>query len=81
MSRPDPLPPTSREVHRMTTEFVADRQLVRYSCAICQCCYEDGPDGLRLIHKGDARVAHRGGVLRVEQDDIDPGPDGAPVLH
>lgn len=51
------------ETHVMTTELFAERRTMRYSCPLCQRCMEDGPEGLRIIQKGDPTARHVGGVL------------------
>jgi len=71
--------------HRMDVELIAERAITRYSCPICHRCVEDGPEGLRVVHRGDTEVGHRGGVLSVDHDDEPPGHaagrDAPPLLH
>lgn len=67
--------------HTMDTELITDRQTMRYSCPICQRCIEDGPEGITIVHHGDATVAHRGGALTVSNDDFEQDPPTRPVLH
>jgi len=57
-------------LHFMQTEMVADQQLVRFSCPICERCVESGPDGLRILVRGDTSVRHQGGsvVMGAEVD-------------
>ncbi len=69
------------EVHLWTIELVADQGLVRYSCRSCGRCMEDGPDGLRLLTRGDTEVVHHGGSLSepvVELQQHEPPPT---VMH
>lgn len=72
--------------HRMDVELIAERATTRYSCPICHRCIEDGADGLRIVHRGDTSVGHRGGDITVEHEDDQPhsGPaasDPPPLLH
>lgn len=71
--------------HRMDVELIAERAITRYSCPICHRCVEDGPDGLRIVHRGDTRVGHRGGSIAVDHDEEPsgsaPDPGTPPLLH
>jgi hypothetical protein len=71
----------SLHFHRMDTELIAERRTVRYTCPTCQRCVEDGPDGLRVLHKGDLSVGHRGGSLDIEQDEPAAVVETPPTLH
>jgi hypothetical protein len=68
-------------VHHMDTELITDRQTMRYTCAQCHRCVEDGPEGLRLIHKGDVSVAHSGGQFAIAHLEFEPVPQERPTLH
>lgn len=71
--------------HRMDVELIAERSITRYSCPICHRCVEDGPDGLRIVHRGDTEVGHRGGAIAVDHDEDPPASparrEGPPRLH
>ncbi|MEY8879182.1 MAG: hypothetical protein AB9M60_21910 [Leptothrix sp. (in: b-proteobacteria)] len=68
------------EHHTLHIELIAERQTVRYHCAICERCVEDGPDGLRVLVRGDPLASHSGGSFEmhaeVEQPSAPP-----PMLH
>jgi hypothetical protein len=71
--------------HRMDVESIAERATTRYSCPICHRCVEDGPEGLRIVHRGDTSVGHRGGSIAIDHDDDPPGGaahgESPPRLH
>lgn len=71
--------------HTMDARWIADQMTTRYSCRSCGRCVEDGPEGLRVLVRGDVSAVHRGGVLTVQAEvDADGGdavPAPAPVLH
>ena len=68
-------------LHFMTTELSTDRRTVRYSCAVCDRCVEDGPEGLTVIHKGDSQARHRGGSIGLQQPEVSQDLPTRPVLH
>jgi hypothetical protein len=65
---------TPENVHTMEVERLQDQQTTRYTCPVCQRCVEDGPDGLRVLFRGDVDARHRGGRFRVDVDAVEPGP-------
>lgn len=71
-----------RELHVMRAALDEDRQTMRYTCIACDRCVEDGPEGLRVLSRGDTEAVHQGGSLmgvglEVEAD-LPPTP---PTLH
>ncbi len=67
--------------HTMETSWIEDRQVSRYTCRSCARCVEDGPDGLRVLVRGDQTASHRGGVFAAEVElEIEADPL-ARVLH
>lgn len=73
-----------REVHVMTATLSDDGRTVRYTCTRCARCIEDGPDGLKVLARGDHGARHRGGQAAPEVRDIDADDAAAappPVLH
>jgi hypothetical protein len=55
---------------------------MRYTCALCHRCIEDGPDGLKVLHRGDPNARHRGGRITSLAGDVEQDQPGAPpVLH
>lgn len=72
-------------IHLMDTELIEDRATMRYSCPVCDRCVEDGPEGLVVLHRGDAAASHRGGTLAEVQQEVEPVTPAAPatsrVLH
>lgn len=68
-------------LHFMTTELIADRRTVRYSCPVCDRCVEDGPEGLTVLHRGDPQARHRGGSITMTQHEVTQDPPAMPVLH
>ena len=69
------------EFHVLQAELIADRRTTRYSCPSCQRCFEDGPEGLRLIFAGDRDAVHRGGPLAPGQLELQRSRVAQPVLH
>jgi hypothetical protein len=63
------------ELHVMRAELIEERATMRYSCPLCDRCVEDGPDGLVVVHRGDAAASHRGGSLVGVEQEV--GPIGA----
>lgn len=59
-------------IHTMDTELIEDRATMRYSCPVCQRCVEDSPEGLVVLHRGDAAASHRGGPLMEVQQEVEP---------
>jgi hypothetical protein len=73
---------SSIEIHLMTAELISDRRTMRYTCALCHRCIEDGPDGLKVLHRGDPNARHRGGRITSLAGDVEQDQPGAPpVLH
>jgi hypothetical protein len=60
-------------IHLMDTELIEDRATVRYSCPVCERCVEDGPEGLVVLHRGDAAASHRGGRLSEVHQEVEAG--------
>lgn len=69
------------EVHVMQSAWIAERQTMRYHCPTCQRCLEDGPEGLRLLAKGDQQAQHVGGLLSTLHLEIEQAPAPPPLLH
>ncbi|MBI5717718.1 MAG: hypothetical protein HZC37_08530 [Burkholderiales bacterium] len=71
-----------RELHVMRAVLDEERQTMRYTCTACERCVEDGPDGLRILSRGDPEAVHQGGsltALALElEPDLAPPP---PMLH
>ena len=72
---------TSLRFHRMDTELIAERHTMRYTCPTCQRCVEDGPEGTRVLHRGDLSVGHRGGSFDLEHDEPTAMIEPRPILH
>lgn len=73
-----------REQHVLTVELIEDRQTMRYSCPTCHRCFEDGPEGLTVIHRGDPSAAHRGGSMAAVEHEVEQhaAPSGGlPASH
>jgi hypothetical protein len=78
---------TPNAPHTMDAQWIEDQLTTRYVCRQCARWVEDGPEGLRVVVRGDLHVVHRGGVLRADADLAESATDGgfgptAPgVLH
>jgi len=71
-----------RELHVMRAVLDEPRQTMRYTCGACERCIEDGPDGLRVLHRGDTTALHQGGHLAGVSMEIEAAPtEPPPVLH
>ena len=69
-------PMSHREFHVMTAELIEDRRTMRYTCAVCQRCVEDGPEGIAMIHNGDQFASHRGGSISSVEQSVEQEPPG-----
>jgi hypothetical protein len=69
------------EIHTMDVTLEHDRQIVRYSCPVCGRCFEDGPDRLTLIERGDASAIHRAGSLSTLEAEAEPASPTPPLTH
>ena len=57
---------------------------MRYTCPTCHRCLEDGPDGLRVLRRGDLDAVHTGGTLEaplVEVEGTGERPPPTTTLH
>jgi len=70
-----------RPVHLMQAVLDEAREVMRYTCSVCSRCIEDGPDGLRVVKKGDLEAVHRGGSLAPAMLDLESEPQPPPLLH
>jgi hypothetical protein len=69
------------DFHIMTAVLIEERQVMRYTCTVCPRCLEDGPEGITVIHRGDAAAMHRGGRIAPGQGDIEQEPRAPRRLH
>lgn len=70
------------EHHVMHAALGESAGTMRYSCPTCHRCVEDGPDGLRILVKGNQSAVHRAGALMVAPSEIEPpGAAADRVLH
>jgi hypothetical protein len=71
-----------REHHVMQAELDAEQGTMRYTCPRCRRCVEDGPDGIKIVHRGDLEAVHQGGSLAGPSLEIESEPAAPPpVLH
>jgi hypothetical protein len=71
-----------REVHVMTVSVCEDSRTVRYTCPWCRRCMEDGPQGLKVLFRGDVNARHRAGSLVPSVQEIEAEePPLPPTLH
>ncbi len=69
-----------RELHLMHAALDEERDTMRYTCRSCARCVEDGPDGLRVLHRGDLEAQHQGGSLNAVALEIEAEPPAPPPL-
>lgn len=67
--------------HVMDAELIVERETMRYHCPVCERCVEDGPDGVRVLHRGDRSATHRGGSLTIDHEDIEVERPQGPTWH
>lgn len=71
-----------RELHLMQATLDEERETMRYTCSACERCVEDGPQGLRVLHRGDPEARHQGGSLSGVALEIEAEPPmPPPLLH
>ncbi|MBL8345879.1 MAG: hypothetical protein JNN03_10590 [Rubrivivax sp.] len=71
-----------RALHVMHATLDEERDTMRYTCGICDRCVEDGPQGLRILRRGDQEAFHQGGSLTGVALEVEPEPPApAPLLH